>query len=86
MIRVTVELWPFGWETNKRTIAVLDVYNDGTGTPERGNYKFRVYRRPGVKRPLSAKGRSGEVKNYPRQAYPVWELIRRVLNEARGRK
>lgn len=82
MLRVTVELWPHGRADKKKTLAVMDIYNDGTGTDTRGNYKYRVYRRPVIGRPLSKPSREGAVTNYPRKAYPVWELVRRVLNGA----
>ncbi|MCI0354301.1 MAG: hypothetical protein L0099_04560 [Acidobacteria bacterium] len=38
MLRVTVELVPFGEEAQKRKIAEAVIYNDGTGTPLVGNY------------------------------------------------
>ncbi|HSW00035.1 MAG TPA: hypothetical protein VLI39_07675 [Sedimentisphaerales bacterium] len=41
-LRVTVELIPYGDESRKRTVAVVDIANDGTGTHEVGNYDVRA--------------------------------------------
>jgi len=37
-LRVTIELIPHGDENRKRTVAVVDIANDGTGNHEVGNY------------------------------------------------
>ena len=42
MLRVTIELVPLGVEGAKRTLKTLEIRNDGTGTPEVGNYDVRV--------------------------------------------
>lgn len=80
MLRITIELWPRGWADNKRTIATMDVWNDGTGTEDRGNYSYRIYRGGYTGRPNPRLGKQGKLLNYPRLSYPVWELIRRILN------
>lgn len=71
MLRVTVELLPFGEEQGRRTLTVFDIANDGTGTSERGNYKAR-------KSP-EAEWTEKLVTNYPRKSYHVRELVYRVL-------
>ena len=38
MLRVTVELVPFGEEAHARKIAEAVIYNDGTGDRDAGNY------------------------------------------------
>lgn len=38
MLRVTIELLPGGSAVGRRTIGVINIGNDGTGTPEVGNY------------------------------------------------
>jgi predicted transcriptional regulator YdeE len=40
MLRVTVELVPFGIESNSKEIFTLLIGNDGTGTQEEGNYTY----------------------------------------------
>lgn len=71
MIRVTIELLPFGGETGRKTLATIDIANDGTGTGSRGNYKAR----------LNPKHEWTEkvVEDWPRQSYPVQKLLYKVL-------
>lgn len=81
MLRVIIELWPHGSFEHKRTLAVMDIFNDGSGTETRGNYGYRVYRKGTAdgfvsRMPVS---HSGRVTNYPRKSYPVWILLKRVL-------
>ena len=38
MIRVTIELVPFGVEERKEVLGIVEVANDGTGNRETGNY------------------------------------------------
>lgn len=73
MLRIVVELWPYGDETQKKILSQFDIANDGTGTPERGNYKMRM-------------GPTEEwiekiVENYPRAGYPVTKLIYLALKK-----
>lgn len=41
MLKVTVELYPFGYSDNKREIASFYIANDSTGSIKNGNYLFR---------------------------------------------
>lgn len=45
--------------------------------PRRSDYWVDIMRRGSMRRVQ----RSGVVKDYPRLSYPVWELVRRALNE-----
>lgn len=56
------------------------IINDGTGTHKCGNYDIHVMR----KGTTNKVQRSGRVTDYPRQAYTVWELVRRGLTAALG--
>lgn len=38
MLRVTIELVPFGDEARAEVVDVIEIVNDGTGTIEVGNY------------------------------------------------
>jgi hypothetical protein len=72
MLRVTVELFPFGDENYKKVITIFDIANDGTGTCDNGNYKIRT-------------SPSGEwfdkvVTNYPRQSDNVRTLVYQALD------
>jgi len=74
MIRITIELLPFGLEKNKKTLASMKIWNDATGTKTMGNYKYIMN--------LSRKWKSGEIKKFPRQRLNVWYLINRILRDA----
>lgn len=85
MLRIIIELWPQGSYENKRTIGVMDIYNDGSGTERRGNYGYRVFKRRATVDGFSARlpiSREGRIKNYPRKSYSVWILVKRVLQDA----
>ena len=73
MIRVTVDLLPFGKEIGRKNLAIFDIANDGTGTAERGNYKFRS----SPKR----EWKENAVLNYPRNSYSVMKLVYLVLKD-----
>lgn len=77
MIRITIELVPYGFEDMKRVIADGVIYNDNTGTVELGNYKtaFRTYGRDN-------NCYSGEVKNFPRKL-DVVQLLEIALQKAK---
>lgn len=78
MIRVTVELLPYGDESRKQVLGRMAIVNDATGTPTRGNYHY------------AATGKSpqiwkrGGVKGFPRQRLLAWDLLYRVLRDAVG--
>ena len=42
MIKITVELLPFGFEENKRTLGIMKIWNTVTGTKAKGNYQFSI--------------------------------------------
>jgi len=44
MLRVTVEIVPFGNESRKRTLGVMEIANDGTGDHDWGMYRIRSVR------------------------------------------
>lgn len=82
MIRVVLYLDPFGitpqskWEVLGR----IDIANDGEQSDEtrgkRGTYDARIYK----KRPKV--WHRTKIRNYPREAYHPWELVRQILNKA----
>jgi len=74
MIRITVELVPFGFEQRKRIIGTATIVNDGSGTQTHGNYSYEFVSRRGVR------WRSGVIGGFPRKRRNVWELLRRCLD------
>lgn len=75
MLRVTIELLPFGSEEKKRHLGTIDIANDGKGTPERGNYMVRLAK---MGRPLDT-WRRGVVKDFPRLSRGPYDLLLRAL-------
>ena len=75
MIRVTIELLPFGFEQNKRHLGTIEIANDGKGTKERGNYKVRLSK---FGRPFTD-WRNGAVLNFPRLTLGPYDLLLRAL-------
>ena len=87
MIRVTVELVPYGIEEDARVIATMKIANDGIRSRltngKVGDYNVyvtTVNKRGGKCRDW----KTGEVKNFPRKSKNVWYLIKRALDAILG--
>lgn len=85
MIRVTIELLPYGFETNKKTIGVVEIANDGQGTLTKGNYTYSLSKEPPI---AKTKGiwKSGNITDFPRQKLGPYDLLYRVLKSAVGHR
>lgn len=77
MLRVTLEIVPFGNEAHKRTIGEVEIVNDGTGNPSVGNYGATL----NLGSSLTGITR---VQGFPRRMGAL-ELLRVVLNKAHER-
>lgn len=61
------------------------IANDATGTPSRGNYFGKTFRKGAgewwkhLRWPKPV--REGRVEDYPRKALPVWSLVKRMLDD-----
>jgi hypothetical protein len=76
MIRITVEMVPFGIEDAARVIAKARIWNTGKGTTKSGNYKGEIYHDMcSMEEPWL----TGEVKKFPRTKQNVWHLLYRLL-------
>lgn len=87
MIRVIVEIWPFGDESKKETIAIANIANDGTGTNNTGNYTFSMSKCGRGKEDADSKflnrtWKQGKLLNFKRARYNAWYLVASCLNEA----
>lgn len=71
MLRITVEIIPFGDEREKSTLDIMEIINIG-GDVNLGNYKIR-----------SDSGIAFELKDYSRRQ-GFWTLIKNVLIEKGG--
>lgn len=72
MILVTVELIPHGntLSPRRKVLGTLTIANDGTGSPELGNYEGTL-----VAEYTGAAGRKGVVRGFRRRSQSVWTLI-----------
>ena len=92
MIKVTVELIPFGDEDSpdRQVLGEAIIYNDGTGTDTDGNYRAMFGKRNGhLARPPRDYGKSwlgtwreATVEGFPRKRLLVWDLLYRALHGA----
>jgi len=73
MLRVTVDLVPFGDESRVQPIGEMIIANDGTGNDEFANYVFAMHD--------DRRGTDfGTAENFYRGA-GVWELIAHCINQ-----
>lgn len=79
MIRITIELIPFGIYPAKH-LGSIDIINTGSGTKTKGNYKYRLSRKGS---PLSS-WKTGEIEGFPRLQKSAYDLLYRVLKAAVG--
>lgn|SRR6185369_14247998 len=89
MIRITVELWPFGDYRNAKSLGVMDIWNDRSGDPKTGNYKYCIWKAGTPKDVLHGRGNPkwhGEVKGFPRKRLLVWDLLFRCLRATFGER
>jgi hypothetical protein len=72
MLRITVELVPYGIESVKRTLGVAEIINTGEGTSEIGEYTATIY----------DGGNTTDVwKSCTIRDFPPWDLLFRVLDK-----
>jgi len=74
MLKVTIELFPYGNEKNSREISTFFIANDGTGSADYGNYLF--------KRTKDAEWEPS-LEKWPR-ALPVEQLVQAVIEKHYG--
>lgn len=77
MIRVTVDLVPFGFEHRKRTLGIIQIANVG-GDRNTGHYNVTQLSRPSEEGTCRVV-KKGEVNNHPRLRKSVWNLIAKAL-------
>jgi hypothetical protein len=83
MIRVTIELLPHGYESKKRTIGMVEIANDGSGTWEDGNYNVRLTKEPPVAK-RQGTWKKGRVEGFPRLVLGPYDLLYRALRACVG--
>lgn len=78
MLRITIELYPYGLVARKRTLGIIDIANDGTGTKTRGNYMVRIQR--GERK--MGNWIKGAIKDFPRKSKGAFDLLLLALISA----
>jgi hypothetical protein len=79
MIRITVDMCPHGDESKARPLGIMKIWNDVTGTREKGNYGFRISKCGNA---INQTWKEGEIKGFPRLRRNVWYLLFRALQNA----
>lgn len=77
MIRVTVDIVPFGDEERKREAYQLIIYNDKTGDFLHGNYVYKASKL-GLHKLV---WKEGKIKGFPRKCKDVLSLLKKVLDD-----
>lgn len=83
MVRVTIEILPFGSEKRKKEIGRIEITNDGKGTARTGYYKAELHKS------LSKKGgiwKTVFVDSFDRVRRGPYDLLYQVLREAVGER
>lgn len=75
MLRVTIEIVPFGSEEEKRTLSTINIINDGTGTSKYGNYIARRHFWGEDKEPIDI-----NILKYKRD-HGYFKLIQKIINK-----
>ncbi len=82
MIKVTVELYPFGFADGKKTLGVLRIGNDGERSRRTegrlGDYKCHFSK---CGRLHNKYWKTISVQDFPRQSANVWQLLKRTFAE-----
>jgi hypothetical protein len=78
MILIKIELVSAIHESRNKEIGRIRIVNSGITNPKRGDYIAQIMRRGTTDKVL----KTVEIEGYPREAYTVWELVRRILQKA----
>lgn len=80
MLRITIELVPYGIEEGKRPLAKCEIWNERTSTKNQdlADYGFRLEDDRWGKKVI----REGVVKRHNRKRGPLWSLVRKVIKKA----
>ncbi len=74
MVKITIELLPPLTRLPK-IIGRAEIINEGTGSPERGDYKYALWGKRG------AVWKTGQIICFPRKSYNVWRLLYYILKQ-----
>ena len=80
MLRITIELVPWGIESRAKIIATGTIANTVTGTPSGGDYRVELRDAAG------RKWKSGTITGFPRKRLLAWDLLYRALGKVVGNR
>ena len=81
MIKITVEMLPFGFEEKKKLMCSMLIWNDLTSSKRTiGNYKYELRGKKG------RVWRKGNANGFKRKLHGVWYLIGLVLLDCLGKR
>ena len=84
MVKVTIELCPYGSEENKEVLGTIYISNDGTGTRQNGNYNVKIDNEH-IKRKTGIEVEHlYRVENFPRLNLGAYDLLYRALKAVVG--
>lgn len=85
MIEITVKIIPNGNKKQSRTIGIMHITNDGTGTILNGNYNYDIHNKEcffsedNAMIEYDKEVYKGEIKDFPREL-KFWSLLQRIFN------
>jgi len=80
MIKITVELIPFGIGSKASKTWTAHIWNNLTGNKSIGNYYFKIFKQDSTEEVW----KGGEVNNFKRKQWSVWYLIYLCLRNIYG--
>lgn len=82
MIKITIELCPFGDEKNSKVIGLAKIWNDLSGGKSKGNYGYKIFKRGNP----SFVWKEGRLQGFPRLKLTGWDLLFRILYKEFGER
>lgn len=73
MIRITVEIVPYGDESRAKVIGTARIWNTLEGTSARGTYKAEFRDKAG------RRWKQSDVQGFPRKRLLAWDLLAQML-------
>ena len=81
MLRITIELLPYGSEEKKTILGTGIIYNDGSGDKNNGNYIVSLYNKNSKRI-----WRCNRILRFKRKRYTAWDLLYKALKETIGER
>ena len=80
MLRVTIELVPFGIEEHRKLLGMIGIVNDGSGSLDVGNYDIALSDEgPFTRDGKTRNWRRAKLKNFKRRQYGPYHILLAAL-------